>query len=88
YIGKLRLVTRGISPEVIRAVYVEQVDVAPSKGVAMIFVSYLPYFMIFAIFNGAAPMISDATAGERERQSLEPLLINPVRRRTFVLGKL
>lgn len=30
----------------------------------------------------------DATAGERERGSLEPLLINPVARSEFVLGKL
>jgi sodium transport system permease protein len=30
----------------------------------------------------------DATAGERERGSLEPLLINPVTRKEFVLGKL
>jgi sodium transport system permease protein len=88
YMGKLRLVTRGVSPEVIRAVYVEKVDMAASQGAAMFLISYLPYFMIFAIFNGAAPIVIDTTAGERERQSLEPLLINPVRRRTFVLGKL
>jgi sodium transport system permease protein len=88
YMGRLRLVTRGVSPEVIRAVAVEQVDVATAQGAAMLLISYLPYFLIFAIFNGAAPIVIDTTAGERERQSLEPLLINPVRRRTFVLGKL
>ncbi len=86
--GKLRLATRGVSPEVIRAVYMEKVDVAATQGAAMILLSYLPYFLIFAIFNGAAPIVIDTTAGERERQSLEPLLINPVQRRTFVLGKL
>jgi sodium transport system permease protein len=88
YMGKLRLVTRGVSPEVVRAVVVEKVDVATSQGAAMFLISYLPYFLIFAIFNGAAPIVIDTTAGERERQSLEPLLINPVHRRTFVLGKL
>jgi sodium transport system permease protein len=88
YMGKLRLVARGVSPEVIRAVVVDEVDVATSQGVAMFLISYLPYFLIFAIFNGAAPIVIDTTAGERERQSLEPLLINPVHRRTFVLGKL
>jgi sodium transport system permease protein len=88
YMGKLRLAARGVSPEVIRAVHVEKVDVATSKGAAIFLISYLPYFLIFAIFNGAAPIVIDTTAGERERQSLEPLLINPVHRRTFVLGKL
>jgi sodium transport system permease protein len=88
YMGKLRLATRGVSPEVIRAVYMEKVDVAATQGAAIILLSYLPYFLILAIFNGAAPIVIDTTAGERERQSLEPLLINPVQRRTFVLGKL
>lgn len=88
YMGRLRLIARGVSPEVIVALMIEEVDVATPQSRATFLVSFLPYFIIFAIFNGAAPMITDATAGERERQSLEPLLINPVPRRTFVLGKL
>jgi sodium transport system permease protein len=54
----------------------------------MIFISMLPYFIIFAIFNGAAPVITDATAGERERGSLEPLLINPLPRSWVAIGKM
>jgi sodium transport system permease protein len=73
---------------VIRAVVIEEVDVATPQSQATFLVSFLPYFIIFAIFNGASPVITDTTAGERERQSLEPLLINPVPRRTFVLGKM
>ena len=48
----------------------------------------LPYFIIFAIFNGASPVITDATAGERERGSLEPLLINPLPRGWVAVGKM
>ena len=48
----------------------------------------LPYFIIFAIFNGASPVITDATAGERERGSLEPLLINPLPRGWIAIGKM
>jgi sodium transport system permease protein len=88
YLGRLRLIVRGVSPEVIQAVDIEEVDVATPQSRATFFISFLPYFIIFAIFNGAAPIITDTTAGERERQSLEPLLINPVPRRTVVLGKL
>lgn len=88
YLGRLRLVVRGVSPEVIQAVTIEEVDVATPQSRATVLISFLPYFIIFAIFNGAAPIITDTTAGERERQSLEPLLINPVPRRNFVLGKL
>ena len=88
YMGRLRLIARGVSPQVIEAVTIEEVDVATPQSRATILVSFLPYFIIFAIFNGASPIIIDSTAGERERQSLEPLLINPLPRRTFVLGKL
>jgi len=88
HLGTLRLVVRGVSPELIWAVDVEEVDVATPQSQATLLISFLPYFIIFAIFNGAAPIINDTTAGERERQSLEPLLINPVPRRNFVWGKL
>ncbi|MBI5353608.1 MAG: ABC transporter permease [Chloroflexi bacterium] len=88
YIGLLRLSLRGVSPEVIRAVQVEAVDTATPQSQALIFLSMLPYFIIFAIFNGASPVITDATAGERERGSLEPLLINPIPRGSVAIGKM
>ncbi len=88
YIGLLRLSLRGISPEVMRVVQVEEVDTATPQSQALIFLSMLPYFIIFAIFNGASPVITDATAGERERGSLEPLLINPLPRGWVAIGKM
>jgi len=48
----------------------------------------LPYFIIFGVFSSSSSIIIDSTAGERERKSLEPLLINPVPRRVFVFGKI
>lgn len=88
YMGLLRLSLRGISPKVTRVVLVEVVDTATPQSQAMIFISMLPYFIIFAIFNGASPIITDATAGERERGSLEPLLINPLPRGSVAIGKM
>jgi sodium transport system permease protein len=88
YIGTLRLSLRGISPEVMRVVVIERVDTATPESQALIFISMLPYFIIFAIFNGASPVITDATAGERERGSLEPLLINPIPRGWVAIGKM
>ena len=88
YIGLLRLSLRGVNPEVIRVVQVEELDTATPQSQALIFISMLPYFIIFAIFNGASPVITDATAGERERGSLEPLLINPLPRGWVAIGKL
>ena len=88
YIGTLRLSLRGISPEVMRVGMIERFDTATPESQALIFISMLPYFIIFAIFNGASPVITDATAGERERGSLEPLLINPIPRGWVAIGKM
>ncbi|HEY5730740.1 MAG TPA: ABC transporter permease, partial [Anaerolineales bacterium] len=88
YIGMLRLSLRGVSPEVTRVLQIEDIDKATPQSQALIFISMLPYFIIFAIFNGASPIVIDATAGERERGSLEPLLINPLRRGWVVVGKM
>jgi sodium transport system permease protein len=48
----------------------------------------LPYFFILGVFIGGMALAIDTTAGERERQSLEPLFVNPVGRGTLLAGKL
>ncbi len=87
-IGSLRLLARGVSPAITDALAVEQVDVATPQSQVLIFLNMLPYLLMFTIFNGGSGVIIDATAGERERNSLEPLLINPVARHELVIGKL
>ena len=47
----------------------------------------LPAFVIVSAFTGAMNIANDITAGERERGSLEPLLLNPVRPSDLMLGK-
>src|SRR3546814_19691497 len=48
----------------------------------------LPYFLILSAFIGGAYLVIDTTAGERERQSLEPLLATPASRGAIVSGKI
>lgn len=87
-ITALRLLARGISPEIITAVTVQQIDVSPdTRGGAGFILNLLPTIMMTAAFFGGFYLIVDMTAGERERESLEPLLINPVPRNILVLGK-
>jgi sodium transport system permease protein len=62
--------------------------VATPQSQALMFLSMLPFLLIMTIFVGGMYVIIDTTAGERERGSLEPLLINPAHRWEFVLGKL
>ncbi len=87
-IGALRLLARGIDPAVIDALAIEEMDVSTPQSQAALFLNILPYFIIFSIFMGGMYLAIDTTAGERERGSLEPLLINPVARSEVVLGKL
>ncbi len=47
----------------------------------------LPAFVIVCAFTGAMNIANDAVAGERERGSLEPLLMNPVTPSDLVFGK-
>ena len=86
-VGTLRLLARGVSPDLSHAVVVQHVDVSTPKRRAAIFLNFIPMFVLLAAFIGGMFSATDSTAGERERGSLEPLLLNPVTRRAIVIGK-
>lgn len=87
--GALRLLARGIDPSVTRAVNVGEHDVASEAAKrGQLMAQLLPYLLILSSFLGGAYLILDATAGERERQSLEPLLATPAARGAIVTGKI
>lgn len=83
----LRLLARGVSPSLAAPVAVDEVDVATPEKTAGTLLGMVPLFLLMATFVGGLYLAIDATAGERERGSLEPLLLNPVSRRSVVLGK-
>ena len=88
-IGVLRLLARGVSPGVTDALAIETADVStPQSQAAASLVNMTPYILVLVVFTAGLGIVTDTTAGERERGSLEPLLINPVPRRDFVLAKL
>jgi len=87
-ISAMRLVGRGISPSVLQAIVVDEVDVSTPSGRAGILLGMMSYFFIFALLMGGMYLAIDTTAGERERGSLEPLLSLPVTRDQLMLGKI
>ncbi|MFZ5637810.1 MAG: ABC transporter permease [Pseudomonadota bacterium] len=88
-VGALRLVARGIDPSLSQAVAVAQRDVAtPEAKQGVLLAVLLPLILILYAFIGGANLTMDVTAGERERQSLEPLLATPVARGALVSGKM
>jgi sodium transport system permease protein len=86
-IGSLRLIVRGVSPQVVSPLKVEEVDVANAQQRAATILNVILMFLAMAVLTGGMQIATDSTAGERERGSLEPLLLNPVPRWQLVGGK-
>ena len=83
----LRLAVRGISPAALEAMQVEERDLANPGTRAAQLATMVPFFVLMAVLYGALNAALDTTAGERERGSLEPLLMNPAPKAALVLGK-
>lgn len=86
--GAMRLVARGLSPSIAWPLQVAKRDQATPQSRAVLLFAMLPYFFVITIFMGGMYLAIDLTAGERERQSLEPLFANPVPRWKILCGKL
>ena len=87
-IGMLRLQLRGISPQLSSAILIRDIDLSTAKSRAIMAMIFLPYILMITAFTGGIHLALDTTAGEKERRSLEPLLINPVPRWQIMSGKL
>ena len=85
--GALALAVRGVPPSVLQPVEVQERDLASPSARAAQFLSIVPFFVLMAVLYGALNAALDTTAGERERGSLEPLLMNPATPLQITLGK-
>ena len=83
-IGSLRLVARGVTPSIASPLQIEEVEVSSAQQRAAQILSFIPLFVVLAAFMGGMQIAMDSTAGERERGSLEPLLVNPAPRSVLV----
>lgn len=86
-IGSLRLVARGVSPVIATPLDIRNVEVSSAQQRAAMILNFLPLFIVIAAFTGGMQIATDSTAGERERGSLEPLLVNPAPRAALASGK-
>jgi len=83
----LSLALRGVSTELLAPLTLQERDLAGTQTRAAQFTSILAFFVLLAVVSGALNAALDSTAGERERGSLEPLLMNPVAGLALVVGK-
>lgn len=80
---------RGLSVGVLRPVQVKAVDASPPQERSAGMLAFLvPMLMLSFLLNGGMATALDSTAGEKERGTLESLLVSPVRRGEVVAGKL
>ena len=88
-VGGLRLLARGVSPMVAAPLNTGTRDLATPEAKRGAFLTVLlPLILTLSAFIGGAHLAMDTTAGERERQSLEPLLATPAARGALVGGKM
>jgi sodium transport system permease protein len=87
-LASLRLLVRGISPEVMEPLDVRTLDVATPAGRSLLILGMLTYFCFMSMLVGGFYLAIDTTAGERERGSLEPLLSLPIKRSELIIGKM
>jgi sodium transport system permease protein len=76
-----------VSPEVGGPLEVQAVNLATPQQSGALVLFLVAYYGLFASIMGGMAVALDATAGERERQSLEPLLMTPASPLELVTGK-
>ena len=86
-IAQLRFLARGIDPISVLPISVQEVDVSTPSGRSVLVLNMMTYLVLLSMLFGGLYLAIDATAGERERGSLEVLLTSPVPREHLIYGK-
>jgi sodium transport system permease protein len=86
-VGNERLILRGVAPQVARPVQLDDLDLATAEQKGSRMLQIMSFYALFAGLMGAIAAALDVTAGERERQTLEPLLATPVTVPELTIGK-
>ncbi|HWV16465.1 MAG TPA: ABC transporter permease [Cellvibrio sp.] len=85
--GSLRLLERGVAPGVASPIALRDMNVASDQKMGFFVMASLPMFLILSVFIASVGFTADMTAGERERRSLESLLITPASSAAIIVGK-
>ncbi|CAG0972200.1 ABC transporter permease protein NatB [Burkholderiales bacterium] len=86
-VGTLRLMMRGIAPDLLEALRTVDSDIANTQQKGAPLMMFLGIYAVLTLLIGCMHVGIDMTAGERERGSLEPLLLNPLPGWQLLAGK-
>lgn len=87
FVAHARLVSRGVGAEMAVPIVVRESNISEASGQTIYLAGSLLTFFLLAPFLTSMTTAIDVTAGERERQSLKPLLAQPVHPLALVIGK-
>jgi sodium transport system permease protein len=87
-LAAVRLQVRGVNPVTMLPLDIRTVDVSTPASRSVLVLGMMTYLILFATLMGGLYLAIDATAGERERGSLEALLTLPVARGSLIGGKI
>jgi sodium transport system permease protein len=87
-IAQLRFLARGVDPLSVLPIAVQEIDVSTPTSRSVLVLNMMTYLVLLSMLFGGLYLAIDATAGERERGSLEMLLTAPVPREHLIYGKI
>ena len=86
-LGQMRLALRGVAPSVAQPIAVESRDLATREARSSHILGLLTIYFLIAAFFGSMAVSIDVAAGERERNSLEVLMAQPISALAVFAGK-
>lgn len=86
-LAAMRLMARGIAPSVVSPIKIVEQDTSSSQSRAGMILGMISTFVLMSVFVASTNVAIDCSAGERERNSLEFLLAQPVQPLTLVMAK-
>ncbi len=86
-VASLRLMTRGVSPTVVQVIDTNTQDTSSSSSKSAMILGFMGVMVMFSVFVASTNVAIDCSAGERERNSLELLLMQPVSTLDVVTAK-
>jgi len=82
-----RLLHEDLNPKLLKPFYIYNDNVAKEKMGSFLLSMFLPYIIIILSMVGAMYTAIDLTAGEKERGTLETILVSPIPRWQLATGK-
>ncbi|MEH7352244.1 ABC transporter permease [Neobacillus drentensis] len=82
-----RMKAKGTAPNLVEPITIEQKEISDQNPNANLIAMLIPLILAIAIGVGSGPAASDLFAGEKEKKTMEALLMTPVKRSTLLFSK-